>query len=134
MRTIAKWLLVTALLLSPFWALAQDSITTSNNNSSLTYHRTGNHLPLVLQWNVDGRDIWVFPASRDLTFNFRNDHFHVGIHVDGWQMHAQGVLRAPGLPDDPNGKVYAGVVYTVIGDTPGSGRSVLLEKIEIYNS
>lgn len=135
MRAIQKLFLVTAMLLSPCWAWAQ--ITAVSNNSSLTYHITGNRLPLVLQWNVDGRDIWVFPASRDLTFKFRNDHFHAGgagIHVAGNQMHAQGPLATPGLPlDSTQGQVYAGVVYSVIGSGGGSGQSVISEKIHIYN-
>jgi hypothetical protein len=134
MRTIQKLVLVAVLLLSPWWALAQDSITAVSNNSSLTYWRTANHLPLVLQWNVDGQDIWVFPASRDLTFKFRNDHFHVGSHVGGNQMHAQGLLATPGIPTDPaQGQVYAGVIYSVIGSKSGSRQSVISEKIHIYN-
>src|SRR5688572_8039463 len=121
MRTILKLLLATAFLLSPCLALAQDSITAVSLNSSLTYHRTSNHLPLVLQWTVDGQDMWVFPASRDLTFKFRNDHFHVGLHVGENQMHAQGLLLTPGLPVDPQkGQVQVGVIYTVVGAPPRS--------------
>lgn len=132
---IKKSLLVMALLLSPYWALAQDSTTIVSNNSSLTYHRTSNHLPLVLQWNVDGQDIWVFPASRDLTFKFRNDHFHTGSHVQSYQIHAQGLLATPGIPTDPaKGQVYAGVIYSVIGSPSRSGQSVISEKIHIYNA
>lgn len=127
-------LLVVVLLLSPYYALAQNSLSIVSNNSSLTYHKTANNLPLVLQWNVDGQDIWVFPASRDLTFKFRNSHFHTGSHVQPFQMHAQGILAAPGIDVDPAApQVYAGVIYSIIGSASGSGQSVISEKIHVYN-
>lgn len=133
MRTRAKLLLVTALLLGPGWALAQvDAATAVSNNTSLTYHRTSNHLPLVLQWRVEGRgDLWVFPAGGDLTFRFKNDHFHVDSHVGGNQIHAQGVLDGPGIPA---GQVLVGVIYTAEGNAPDTGLSVISEKLEILNN
>jgi hypothetical protein len=122
-------------LFSPYWASAQDSLTIASNNSSLTYYRTANHLPLVLQWNVDGQDYWIFPASRDLTFKFRNDHFHTGVHVTNYQIHAQGLFATPGIPvDTSQGQVYAGVVYSVIGSAARSGQSVISEKIHLFNN
>lgn len=135
LKELMQWLLVVmALLLSPYCALAQNSLSIVSNNSSLTYHRTGNSLPLVLQWNVDGQDIWIFPASRDLTFKFRNTHFHTGAHVLPYQMHIQGILAAPGLSVDPaQGQVYAGAIYSIIGSASGSGQSVISEKINVFN-
>lgn len=132
--SIKTSLLVVVLLLSPHYARAQNALSIVSNNSSLTYHKTANNLPLVLQWNVDGQDIWVFPASRDLTFKFRNSHFHTGIHVQPYQMHAQGILAAPGIDTDPAAaQVYAGVIYSIIGSASGSGQSVISEKIHVYN-
>lgn len=131
---VIQLFIAAALLFSSYCALAQNSLSIVTNNSSLTYHRTDNGLPLVLQWNVDGQDIWVFPASRDLTFKFRNTHFHTGAHVLPYQMHIQGILAAPTLPvDSTKGQVYAGVIYSVIGSGTGSGQSVISEKIDVFN-
>ncbi|KRB87435.1 hypothetical protein [Noviherbaspirillum sp. Root189] len=133
MRTTRTLLFVIALLLSPCWALAQSASAVSGN-ATLTYHKTSNNRPLVLQWNVQGRgDIWIFPAGGIFTFNFHADHLHPGAHVGPNQIHVQGVLDTPGISGVPAGQVLAGIIYTVDGDTPESGLSRISEKIQVIN-
>lgn len=132
MRTSKPLLFVIALLLSPYWVLAQ--VTASSGNASLTYHRTNNNRPLVLQWTVEGRgDIWVFPAGGSFTFNLHADHLHPGLHVGPHQIHVQGILDVPGVSGIQTGQVLAGAIYTVDGNTPEGDEPRISEKMEIIN-
>ncbi|RJF95899.1 hypothetical protein D3871_21310 [Noviherbaspirillum saxi] len=133
MRTRQPLFLLMALLLSPYWALAQSASAVSGN-ASLTYHKTANNRPLVLQWTVERRgDILIFPAGGNFTFNLHTDHLHPGAHVGPNQIHVQGNLDVPGISGVPAGQVLAGIIYTVEGDTPDSGLARISEKIQIIN-
>jgi hypothetical protein len=133
MKSKATLLLLIALLLGPCWAMAQ-SVSAVSGNATLTYHKTSNNRPLVLQWTVEGRgDILIFPAGGSLTFNFHADHLHPGSHVGTNQIHVQGNLDVPGISGVPAGQVLAGVIYTVEGNTPDSGLARISEKIQIIN-
>lgn len=133
MRTKQTLLLAIALLLSPCWVLAQ-SVSAVSGNARLTYHKTSNNRPLVLQWTVEGRgDIMVFPAGGIFTFNFHTDHLHPGAHVGTNQIHVQGNLDTPGISGILAGQVLVGAVYTVDGDTPDGQVPRITEKIEVIN-
>ena len=133
MKTRKTLLLVIVLLLGPCWALAQ-SVTATSGNASLTYHKTSNNRPLVLQWTVEGRgDILIFPAGGNFTFNLHTDHLHPGAHVAANQIHVQGNLDIPGVSGITAGQVLAGVIYTVDGDTANGDVPRIVEKIQIIN-
>jgi hypothetical protein len=121
--------------------LAQDALTISNDNSSLTVTRDPAiynigipsdplRLPRKLEWVVDGRSIVVYPSG---PWGFIDvDHFHTNLHVQGAQIHAQGPMLGYSTSDS-NGTVTGGAVYSVDGGTSGSVVSRIVEKVDIHN-
>jgi hypothetical protein len=125
----AKLLLSTILCVVPCLGWAEDRVTVTSNNSSLTFVRNDGDpklgipaLPGFLEWTVDGRTTLVYPSQPWAWTDV--DHFHSGLHVGKQQIHAQGQIE----PD-----VTGGVVYTLEGGIPGSGISILTEKADIRN-
>lgn len=137
----ATLFLAAALALVPALGAAQDSVTTTDNNSSMTvwrdpdiYYGYGPSDPLQLQrkvdWVVDGRTILVYPSG---PWGFIDIvHFHSGAHVSARQAHAMGPMLGYATSTTA-GSVIGGAVYTVEGGAPGSGVSRLVEKVDIEN-
>lgn len=111
----------------------------------------------TLEWIVDGRRIVVYPSSPS-NFLDVDAHRHrggEGSHIAEHQLHLQGPLLGSTYdygqsmvicdPDGAEGNadpilapgntdtVVGGVVFTVEGGPPGSGRSRLYEKVDIVN-
>lgn len=137
----ARLLLSMVLALSPCLGSAQDELTVTDNNSALKVTRDppifngfGLSDPLRLtrkvEWTVDGRTILVYPSGP--WFFIDVEHFHVDAHVGAQQIHAQGPMLGFAT-NDVEGTVTGGAVYTVAGGAAGSGRSRIVEKVDIHN-
>jgi hypothetical protein len=133
-------LLISVLALSHGMAQA-DSLTITDQNASLTFTRNDPgsaqgfasdpvQLPERLEWNVDGRRILLYPSGPSHQLDI--GHLHPGAHVTPSQIHAQGPLLGYGT-NASEGTVTGGMVYTVVGDAPGSGRSRIWEKVDVVN-
>ncbi|BBU31071.1 hypothetical protein BTHE68_48050 [Burkholderia sp. THE68] len=129
-----------ALLAIPALALA-DAVSTSNNNSTLTVTRDDPiynlnlpsdpvQLVRTLEWNVDGRRILIYPSGPSTFIDL--GHMHADAHVTTNQIHAQGPILGYGT-GALSGTVLGGIVYTVDGDTAGTLKSRLTEKVDIQN-
>lgn len=137
-----KKLLKLALMLAFVAGTAQaDSLSVTNNNSTLTFTRDdanfnlGNpgdpvQLPRTLEWTVNGRRILVYPSGPSTFLDI--GHLHPNAHVGGNQIHAQGPMI--GYDTGPvTGNVTGGIAYTVEGGATGSNASRLWEKVDIHN-
>ncbi len=136
-----RLLLAAALLLGPAVGLAQDELSVTNNNSALKvtrdppiYNLSGPsdpvRLPRKIEWTVDGRTILVYPSG---PWGFIDiEHFHVNAHVGTEQLHAQGPMLGYAT-NAVDGSVSGGAIYTVDGGAAGSGRSRIVEKVDIHN-
>ncbi len=118
-----------------------DSVTVTDQNASLKTTRdepifnVGSpsdplRLLRTLEWTVDGRRILVYPSGPSTFFDV--GHFHSGAHVTTLQTHAQGPYLGYGI-NESTGTVTGGLVYSLTGDTAGSGRSRLSEKLDLHN-
>lgn len=133
----AKPFLSMLMALCPALALAQNDVTVSEGNSSLKVTRDPPglvppvRLTRTLEWTVDGRTILVYPSG-PWSFIDTTLHFHPDAHVEGTQIHAQGPMLGftTGAGD---GTVTGGAIYTVDGGANGSGRSRIVEKVDIHN-
>jgi hypothetical protein len=137
----AKLLPLFVLMVFGIGSALADSVSVSDNNSTLKFTRddTGSNLgnpgdplqlPRTLEWNVDGRRILVYPSGPSTLLDL--GHLHPDAHVAASQMHAQGPMLgyATGAT---SGTVTGGIVYGVEGGASGSGISRLWEKVEILN-
>lgn len=130
------------LLYCALAGLAQaDSVTVTDGNASLKTTRDepifnigspGDPLRLLrtLEWTVDGRRILVYPSGPSTFFDV--GHFHSGAHVTAQQIHAQGPYLGFAI-NEGTGTVVGGLVYSLVGDTSGSQRSRLTEKLDLVN-
>jgi hypothetical protein len=137
----ATLFLAAALALVPALGAAQDSVTTTDDNSSMTvwrdpaiYYGYGAsdplQLPRKIDWVVDGRSILVYPSG---PWGFIDTvHFHSGGHVSAQQIHVMGPMLGYATSTS-DGSVKGGAVYTVDGGSPDSGMSRLVEKVDIEN-
>src|SRR5262245_30215865 len=137
----ARLLLSMLLALSPSLGLAQDQLTITNNNSSLKVTRDPAtfvgfgpsdplRLPRTMEWTVDGRTILVYPSA---PWDFIDvEHFHTDAHVGVQQLHAQGPMLGFAT-SAVEGSVTGGAIYTVAGSAIGTGRSRIVEKVDIHN-
>jgi hypothetical protein len=118
-------------------------VTVTNQNSSLKFTiddpaaNVGSpsdplQLARKLEWTVDGRRILVYPSGPSTFLDI--GHSHSGAHVEANQIHAQGPLLGFATGPGPlPGTVTGGMVYSVDGGAPGSGKSRLSEKVDIHN-
>jgi hypothetical protein len=136
-----KSLLLTAILMFGASLVQAESLSVSNNNSSLEFTRDDNvfnlntpgdpvQLPRTIEWTVDGRRILVYPSGPSTFVDI--GHLHPDVHVADNQIHAQGPLLGYATSGS-EGTVTGGIVYAVEGGTPGSGISRLWEKVDIHN-
>src|SRR5262245_37514437 len=118
------------LLLLPCAVQAWPPLTITHQNSSLTYTTDEPgaalqqpndpvQLPRKVEWTVDGRRILVYPSGPSTFLDI--GHLHADAHVDANQLHAQGPMIGFGT-GAITGDVLGGVVYTLEGGAPGSGR------------
>jgi hypothetical protein len=122
MRTTLLAATVLALGPGPSWAY---TIHVSDDNSTLSVNIDDNnvaHFPRKLQWNVNGKEIVVYPSNPSGFLDVGHSHF--GFHVGPNQIHLQGPLF--GLTG-----VTGGVVYTLDGATGST--STLSEKVDVRN-
>jgi hypothetical protein len=137
-----KRVLLATTLLALFSRVAlAESLTTTDNNSSLKYTRddaTSNlgtpsdpvQLSRTIEWTVDGRRILVYPSSPATFLDI--GHLHPDAHVGANQIHAQGPMLGYGS-GAIDGAVTGGIVYSVSGGAGGSGASRISEKVDIHN-
>lgn len=138
---VGRRLLCAAVALGPCLGWAQEELTVTSSNSTLKVTRDPPsfnlfvpsdpvRLPRKLEWTVDGRTVLVYPSG---PWGFIDvEHFHVDAHVGSEQVHAQGPMLG-NATSGSDGTVTGGAVYTVEGGAAGSGRSRIVEKVDVHN-